>query len=60
MHRSIACLALLALLLLAVPCSAQDERWFVSADYLGWWIKGNKVPALVTTSTTGTPRATPE
>lgn len=29
---------------------------WIQADYLTWWIKGNNVPALVTTSPPGTPR----
>lgn len=30
--------------------------WFTT-DYLGWFIKGNQMPALVTTSPSGTPQA---
>ena len=26
------------------------SRWAVGADYVGWWVKGNRVPPLVTTS----------
>ncbi|HPM82430.1 MAG TPA: BBP7 family outer membrane beta-barrel protein [Candidatus Anammoximicrobium sp.] len=29
---------------------ADAERWWVSADYLMWWIQGNRLPPLVTTS----------
>ncbi len=32
------------------------DAWRVRADYLFWWTKGNRVPALVTTSPDGTPR----
>jgi hypothetical protein len=30
--------------------------WYVRAEYLALWAKGNRVPALLTTSPTGTPR----
>ncbi|NLX56357.1 MAG: BBP7 family outer membrane beta-barrel protein [Planctomycetaceae bacterium] len=32
-------------------------NWYGQADLLIWWFKGNQVPALVTTSPDGTPRA---
>lgn len=31
-------------------CCAGAERWWVSADYLMWWIQGNRLPPSVTTS----------
>jgi hypothetical protein len=33
-----------------------DSRWWVDADFLLWWIEGNQVPALLTTSPQQTPR----
>jgi hypothetical protein len=40
-----------------VPYSALPPRHFVSADALGWWMKRDFVPPLVTTSPVGTPQA---
>lgn len=38
-------------------CSAcAAPTWYGQADMLIWWFKGNRVPALVTTSPDGTPR----
>jgi hypothetical protein len=37
-------------------CCDLARNWF-SAEYLGVWTKGNNLPALVTTSPAGTPRA---
>jgi len=31
------------------------ERWWVRADYLLWWIQGNRLPPLVTMNPTGGP-----
>src|SRR5581483_10623798 len=45
------------------PCwhcedSFKDNSCFwVSGEYLLWWVKGGNLPALVTTSPVGTPRA---
>jgi hypothetical protein len=30
-------------------CYDTGNRWYVSADYLAWWMRGNKMPPLVTT-----------
>lgn len=38
-------------------CGGNASRTWVTADYLLWWTKGNQVPALVTRSPAGTPRA---
>lgn len=35
---------------------ACGDRWYVRADYLMWWVQGNRVPPLVTASPLGTPR----
>ena len=44
----------------AYECLPDDnacaERWWVRADYLMWWVQGNRLPPLVTTSPAGTPR----
>ena len=32
-------------------------RFWIGSEYLCWWIKGNDVPALVTTSPAGTPQS---
>jgi hypothetical protein len=32
-------------------CCPPGNRWYVSADYLLWWIRGQPLPPLVTTST---------
>jgi hypothetical protein len=31
-----------------------DERFWIQTDYLRWWMKGNKLPPLVTSSPPGT------
>jgi hypothetical protein len=36
-----------------MPCMPAERFWF-RADYLSWWAKGVRLPALVTTSPTGT------
>jgi hypothetical protein len=36
--------------------NACAERWWVRADYLMWWVQGNRLPPLVTTSPAGIPR----
>jgi hypothetical protein len=33
------------------------SRFYMSAEYLGWWTKGQNFPALVTASPAGTPQA---
>jgi len=38
-------------------CSEPSYRFWADADYLLWWMKGAKLPPLVTTSPTGTPQA---
>lgn len=38
-------------------CAPRDTSFWFRADYLMWWMKGNRLPALVTTSPPGTPRA---
>ncbi len=48
-------LALLAVFL-HPGTEVQGQQWYGSAEYLAWWVKGNHVPALVTTSPTGTAR----
>ncbi len=35
-------------------CSTGGSRTWVTADYLQWWTKGNRIPALVTSSPNGT------
>ncbi|MCU0872647.1 MAG: BBP7 family outer membrane beta-barrel protein [Pirellulaceae bacterium] len=35
--------------------NACAERWWVRADYLMWWVQGNRLPPLVTTSPEGIP-----
>src|SRR5262249_22525178 len=30
-------------------CYDTGNRWYVSAEYLAWWMRGNRVPPLVTT-----------
>lgn len=37
------------------PRAVCANRWYVRADYLMWWVQGNRVPPLVTTSPLGTP-----
>ena len=36
--------------------SLADDRWWAQVDYIQWWMKGNTVPSLVTTSPNGTLR----
>ena len=38
-------------------CPCFDHHLWVRTDYLLWWARGSDVPALVTTSPTGTPLA---
>jgi hypothetical protein len=38
----------------AIPPSSQPARVWGSAEYLGWWLRGNSMPPLVTTAPTGT------
>lgn len=33
------------------------SRWWAGVDYACWWLQGNPLPALVTSSPDGTPRA---
>src|SRR5262249_12671773 len=30
-------------------CYGTGNRWYVSAEYLAWWMRGQRVPPLVTT-----------
>jgi hypothetical protein len=39
-----------------VACPPPPTRHFLSLDALGWWVKGDSLPALVTTSPIGTPQ----
>lgn len=36
-------------------CRVCPNRWYVRADYLLWWVSGNRLPPLVTTSPLGMP-----
>lgn len=36
---------------------ATPDRFWVRADYLGWWLTGSRLPPLATASPPGTPRA---
>lgn len=38
------------------PCCMPYNRFWIGADYLLWWIKGDAVPPLVTTSPASTPQ----
>ena len=38
------------------PYAPPAPRHFISLDALGWWVKGDQLPALVTTSPLGTPQ----
>lgn len=41
------------------PADGQGaERWWVRADYLMWWVQGNRLPPLVTTGVLGRPGTT--
>ena len=65
--RSLAVVLLAGLMWIAVPghpLMGQDGdfggmagSWYGEADYLIWWVKGNRVPALVSTSPNGTSRS---
>ena len=39
-----------------VPAGLPPTRHFVSLDALGWWVRGDSLPPLVTTSPIGTPQ----
>jgi hypothetical protein len=36
-------------------CCHFDDRWYVSAEYLAWWVKGDATPPLVTTGSVNDP-----
>jgi len=42
----------------AVACSPPPTRHYLNLDALGWWVKGDSLPPLVTTSPIGTPQQT--
>lgn len=39
----------------SASCNSEAGRWWVSADYLMWWVQGNHLPPLVTTGLLGQP-----
>ncbi len=41
-----------------MPYGPPPTRHYLSLDALGWWVKHDQVPALVTTSPIGTPQTT--
>ncbi len=40
----------------AVACLPPPTRYYANLDALGWWVKGDSLPPLVTTAPTGTPQ----
>ncbi len=41
----------------AVVCAPPPSRHYLNLDALGWWVKGDHLPPLVTTAPIGTPQA---
>lgn len=39
------------------PANGSSERFWVGAEYLLWWVKGDSLPPLISTSPVGTPQA---